>query len=66
MESEDVAALKVFNTGDNAMRAKKTKMDDFRVLVPAQRKNVSCKASRAPELLTTCVSLYRVRIRTIE
>jgi len=37
MESDEVAAVKVFSTGDNAMRARKTKMDDLSVLVPAQR-----------------------------
>jgi hypothetical protein len=61
-----VAALKVFNTGDNAMRAKKTRIDDFRVLVPAQHKRVSCIAPRSPNLLTIGASLYQVRIRTIQ
>jgi|ERR1700691_5496501 hypothetical protein len=35
MESDDVAALKVFSTGDNAIRARKTKIDDLSVFVPA-------------------------------
>ena len=35
MESDEVAALKVFSTGDNAMRARKTKIDDLSVFVPA-------------------------------
>jgi hypothetical protein len=35
MESDEVAALNVFNTGDNAMRARKTKIDDLSALVSA-------------------------------
>jgi hypothetical protein len=42
MESDDVAAVKVFNTGDNAISAKKTKMDDFNVLAPG-RQNESAR-----------------------
>jgi hypothetical protein len=41
MESDDVAALKVFNTGDNAMRARKTKIDDLSVLEPIRQQSVS-------------------------
>lgn len=35
MESEDVAAVKVFNTGDKDSRARNTKIEDFAVLDPA-------------------------------
>lgn len=38
IESDEVAALKVLSTGDSAMRARNTRRDDFRVLVPGQSK----------------------------
>lgn len=34
IESEDVEAVKVRRTGDSAMRARKTKIDDFKALAP--------------------------------
>jgi hypothetical protein len=35
MESEDVAAVNVLNTGDNDIRARNIKIDDFRALRPS-------------------------------
>lgn len=61
-----MAALKVFNTGDSAMRTKNIKIDDFRVLVPAQSRSVNHMASKFRNVLTICTSLYQVRIRTIK
>jgi hypothetical protein len=34
IESEDVAAVNVLSTGDNDMRARNIKMDDFKALRP--------------------------------
>lgn len=46
MESDDVAALKVFSTGDNAMRARNTKIDDLSALVPVpQERLVGCRGN---------------------
>ena len=34
IESEDVAAVRVFRTGDNDIRARKTRMEAFTVFAP--------------------------------
>jgi hypothetical protein len=34
MESDDVAAVRVFNTGDRDMRARKIRIEDLSVLIP--------------------------------
>lgn len=36
IESDDVAALSVFSTGDSASSDKNTRMDDFSVCVPVK------------------------------
>jgi hypothetical protein len=36
MESDDVAAVRVFKTGDSDMRARKIRIEDLSVLMPAR------------------------------
>ena len=41
MESEDVAAVKVLSTGDSDIRARKTRMEAFKVFAPEQDTGIS-------------------------
>ena len=36
IESEDVAALRVFNTGDKDIKERNIRIDDFRCLTPGE------------------------------
>ena len=60
IESEDVAAVNVFKTGERDISARKINIDDFVVFTPADKRKVSIINEESTRIRTVGMSVYQL------